>query len=49
MGGKPVRGLLLTGDPGTGKSYLAQCMSSEANVPFGYVSAASLQSKEGVN
>jgi len=44
MGGKPVRGLLLTGDPGTGKSYLAQCMSSEANVPFGYVSAASLQS-----
>jgi cell division protease FtsH len=44
MGGKPVRGLLLTGDPGTGKSYLAQCMSSEANVPFGYLSAASLQS-----
>jgi len=44
IGGQPVRGLLLTGDPGTGKSYLAQCMSTEAGVPFGYVSAASLQS-----
>src|SRR5258708_14873313 len=30
MGGQAVRGLLLTGDPGTGKSYLAQCMSTEA-------------------
>jgi cell division protease FtsH len=43
LGGQPVRGLLLTGDPGTGKSYLAQCMSSEAGVPFGYCSAASLR------
>lgn len=43
IGGQPIRGLLLTGDPGTGKSYLAQCMSSEAGVPFGYCSAASLQ------
>jgi cell division protease FtsH len=43
MGGQPVRGLLLTGNPGTGKSYLAQCMSTEAGVPFAYASAASFQ------
>src|SRR5215472_14113101 len=43
MGGQAVRGLLLTGDPGTGKSYLAQCMSTEAGVPFCYASAASFQ------
>jgi cell division protease FtsH len=43
MGGQPVRGLLLTGDPGTGKSYLAQCMSTEAGVPFAYASGASFQ------
>jgi len=38
-----VRGLLLSGDPGTGKSYLAQCMSTEAGVPFAYASAASFK------
>ncbi len=43
MGGNPVRGLLLSGDPGTGKSYLAQCMSTEAGVPFAYASAASFR------
>ncbi len=43
MGGNPVRGLLLSGPPGTGKSYLAQCMSSEAGVPFAYASAASFR------
>src|SRR5436309_1369226 len=43
MGGQPVRGLLLTGNPGTGKSYLAQCMSTEAGVPFAYASAASFR------
>jgi cell division protease FtsH len=43
MGGKPVRGLLLSGPPGTGKSYLAQCMSTEAGVPFAYASAASFR------
>jgi cell division protease FtsH len=43
MGGQAVRGLLLTGNPGTGKSYLAQCMSTEAGVPFAYASAASFQ------
>jgi cell division protease FtsH len=43
IGGSPIRGLLLTGDPGTGKSYLAQCMSTEAGVPFAYASAASFK------
>jgi len=43
MGGNAVRGLLLSGDPGTGKSYLAQCMSTEAGVPFAYASAASFR------
>src|SRR5579884_2432086 len=43
MGGQAVRGLLLTGDPGTGKSYLAQCMSTEAGLPFAYASAASFR------
>jgi ATP-dependent Zn protease len=44
MGGELIRGLLLEGDPGTGKSYLAQAIATEAGLPFGYCSAASLQS-----
>lgn len=43
MGGQVSRGLLLIGPPGTGKSYLAQCMASEAGVPFAYLSAPSIQ------
>jgi len=43
MGGQPVRGLLLSGPPGTGKSYMAQCISTEADVPFAYASAASFR------
>ena len=43
MGGEAIRGLLLVGPPGTGKSYLAQAISSEAGVPFGYASAPSFQ------
>ena len=43
MGGEAVRGLLLVGPPGTGKSYLAQAISTEAKVPFGYASAPSFQ------
>ncbi len=44
MGGELTKGILLLGPPGTGKSYLAQCISTEAGVPFGYISAPSLQS-----
>src|SRR5438046_5525591 len=33
MGGEPIRGLLLIGSPGTGKSYLGQCIATEAGVP----------------
>lgn len=43
MGGQVTRGILLVGPPGTGKSYLAQCISTEAGVPFGYASAPSFQ------
>ena len=43
MGGEVIRGLLLVGPPGTGKSYLAQAISTEAGVPFGYASAPSFQ------
>ena len=41
MGGEVTRGVLLIGPPGTGKSYLAQAISTEAGVPFGYLSAPS--------
>src|SRR4029079_12022892 len=34
MGGDITRGVLLIGPPGTGKSYLAQCISTEAGIPF---------------
>src|SRR5918912_1603185 len=43
MGGQPIRGLLLEGPPGTGKSYLGQCIATEAGVPFGYMSAPSIR------
>jgi ATP-dependent Zn protease len=43
-GVQPVRGLLLEGPPGTGKSYLGQCIANEAGVPFAYCSSPSLQS-----
>lgn len=42
MGGEVIRGLLLEGPPGTGKSYLAQAISTEARIPFCYCSAPSL-------
>ena len=42
MGGQPIRGLLLVGQPGAGKTYLGQAISTEAGVPFGYLSAPSI-------
>ncbi|CAN5211299.1 AAA family ATPase [soil metagenome] len=44
MGGKPSRGILLSGPPGTGKSYGGRLVASVCKVPFCLVDAASLQS-----
>jgi hypothetical protein len=41
-GGDLLGGLLLTGPPGVGKRYLAQAIASEAELPIGYLNAASL-------
>ena len=43
MGGEITRGVLLEGPPGSGKSYLAQVIANEANIPFGYASAPGFQ------
>jgi cell division protease FtsH len=42
-GGEMPKGLLLTGRPGTGKTFLAACIASEANLPFIYIDASSLR------
>ncbi|MDX2162284.1 MAG: AAA family ATPase [bacterium] len=42
-GGEPLNGLLLEGPPGTGKTWLAQAISTEAGVPYYYIDTASLQ------
>ena len=44
MGGRPRRGLLFEGPPGTGKTHLARAMAGEADVPFLFVSATAFQS-----
>jgi ATP-dependent Zn protease len=43
MGGRPRRGLLFEGPPGTGKTHLARAMAAEAGVPFLFASGTSFQ------
>jgi cell division protease FtsH len=42
-GGEMPKGMLLSGSPGTGKTFLAAIIASEANLPFIYIDASSLR------
>ena len=43
LGGEMPKGMLLSGRPGTGKTFLAGCIAAEAGLPFVYVDASSLR------
>ena len=42
-GGEMPKGMLLSGLPGTGKTFLAACIAAEAKLPFIYIDASSLR------
>ena len=44
LGGRPRRGVLFEGPPGTGKTHVAKAMAKEAGVPYLFVSSTSFQS-----
>jgi len=44
MGGTARRAILFEGPPGTGKTYMAKAMASEAGVPYLFVSSSAFQS-----
>ena len=44
LGGEMPKGMLLSGLPGTGKTFLAGVIAAEAGIPFIYVDASSLRS-----